>query len=90
MSKIDVSAMVSGLDKIVSAAQSIEPIAKALQFSSPVSSIIFSAIHIAENLLKRGKEGAIVMKSYETDKVQAILADLQAVNDRLNKDIEDS
>lgn len=90
MAKLDVGAIAKGLDTVLDAVQKLGPLAGIAGMIAPVSTIVISAIQIGNNLLKRFEEGKEVLASNDKAKIEAILADLQAVNDRLNKAIEDS
>lgn len=87
---INLSGLLSGLDKALSAVQDMAGIAKELGIVGPVATIAATAATIGRNILDRADEGLIVLKSDDRAKIEAALTDIQAANDRLSEAIRDS
>lgn len=91
MSKsLNVSGIIDGLQSALKAVQDIAPIAQKFGVVAPIATIAISAASIAQNILARVEEGKELLTSHDEAKIKAILADIQACNDRLNDAIKDS
>jgi hypothetical protein len=90
---MDVVKATEGLQAALDTAQKLAPVAVALGMPEQVADIANvanAAVSVASNLAERINEGRIVASSGDADKVRAILAGLQAENDKLAAAIDAS
>lgn len=85
MSKIDIAAIIDGAQKALDAVQKLAPVAA--QIGGPgvasVATIAIAAAGIIENALERFKGVKGAMSEQDEGKLRAMLAELQAANDKL-------
>lgn len=86
MSKIDIAAVATGLDKVLHVVNDLMPVAEALggpMFGS-MATLVSAATQIGENALERVQAGAAVAASRDEVLIRHSISDLQAINDKLN------
>lgn len=80
--------VIAGLNEgLVTATKIATPLAA---LGVPYAGVAKSLLEVAQNVEQRIADGAVVATSTEHEQVKQIIVDLQAANDRLNAEIEDS
>lgn len=90
MIKFNTASLLAGLEKALAVVNDVMPVAKTLGIVAPVVTIGISAISIIEHTLHQAKEAKIALSTQDETKLKAMLAELQAANDKLNGAIENS
>jgi len=89
--KLNVGALVNGLNSLHNILVEIAPIAQAIggPVVANVATIGIAATATIQNVLERGDSLKTAMTEQDATKLRAMLSDLQAVNDRLAGTIAD-
>ena len=86
MAKLDVSGLISGLNTVLKGLQDIAPVAEKLGMPAVVANaatIAIAATGAIQNILERGAAEKDALATSDEAKLRGMLADIQAVNDRL-------
>jgi lysyl-tRNA synthetase class I len=85
--KINFTSAIDALDKVADGAKQFLPLAASLGGPgvAGVATIVIAASNVAHNLLERANEAKGVATSTDVDKLRAVIADLQEINDKLNE-----
>lgn len=92
MSKINVTGLVNGAQKALDAVQDMLPVVEKLGGPSVanVATIAIAAIGVIQNVLDRAEDANVAMTTQDEGKLRAMLAELQAANDKLAGTISES
>lgn len=86
MPKVNMASIIEGASKALEAVNALAPVAEKLGVPSIVANsatIAIAAMAVVENVLERSADLKLAMTSQDEAKLKAMLAELQAVNDRL-------
>lgn len=83
--RINIAAVMEGANHALTAVNTLAPLAGALGGSNVanIATIALGASGVIANVLERAKETQIALTTQEEAKLQAMLGELQAVNDKL-------
>lgn len=92
MPKLNFDGIINGVNKVVGALAEIAPLAVKLGLPpvvANVATIAISATGVIQNILERSANLKDALTTQEEEKLRAMLADLQAINDQLAGTIAD-
>lgn len=89
---MDYKKIISGVEKVLETVTELTPLVGPLGGGAVagVATLALAGIHILDNLLMRVGTAKDALNSTDEAKVRAVLADLQAANDKLAGAIKDS
>ena len=86
MAKLNIEGIVNGLNGVIKHVGDMLPMAQALGLPAVVANvatIAIAATGVIQNVLERGAQVKDALSTQDETKLRAMLADLQAINDRL-------
>lgn len=92
MGKINLAGVVNGAQKALDAVNEMLPVVEKLggPVVANVATIAIAAIGVVQNVLDRAEDANVAMTTQDETKLRAMLAELQAANDKLAGAITDS
>ena len=90
MAKFNVGSIISGVEKALEIVKDLAPIAKTFGIVPNVATIAITAMDIITSTIRRASEAKEALSTQDKDKLENMLEQLQAANDKLNAVIENS
>lgn len=83
--------LISGaLGSIISAVKTLTPLGGVLGIGEKLAGIVTTAIDVGQNAVQRIEDGTAVAHEHDVDNIKAKIAELEAINDDLATQIENS